>query len=227
MAVFINDRIYKFWLHPDFLYKRTAAGKAAEKCFGEVYKMCKKVMVLKDKEVMENKGVLKNKMVVDDDGEFKQPQIYIDQLYKKKEEHPELFQEDVIADQIITILIGGSETSAITLSWTVLMLAMHQDVQQKVYEEIQSVFATDDRFEYVDHEALCKLNYIEQVIKETMRIYTIGPFIGRRTIGDIKLGKLTSKNQRIHSSYLIFKSVSFEALIKNANIYSTIHSLIV
>ena len=137
----------------------------------------------------ENGGRLKKKIQVEDGEDFKQPQIYIDQLYQQKIENPNVFHEKAILDEIATVLIGGSETSALTVAWSFLMLAMYPDVQQKVYEEVQSVFITDDPMEYVDFEAISKLNYMEQVIRETMRLFPIGPIIGRKTIGEVKIGE--------------------------------------
>lgn len=46
-------------------------------------------------------------------------------------------------------------------------MAIHQNVQEKVINEIYKVFGSD-KLE-IDYDKLCKLNYMEMVIKETLR----------------------------------------------------------
>lgn len=67
------------------------------------------------------------------------------------------------------------------------MLGIYQDVQERVYQEIKEV-CSGDRLEY---EHLSKLPYLTMVLKETMRLYPIGPFIGRYTTSDIQLPSCT------------------------------------
>lgn len=65
------------------------------------------------------------------------------------------------------------------------MLAMHQDVQEKLFQEIKS--AHSSQYSDTDAEAMTKLNYMEMVIRETMRILPVGPFLGRETLEDVKI----------------------------------------
>lgn len=99
--------------------------------------------------------------------------IFIDQILKNKG----LFTDREIWEHILTILVAGYETSATCLSHAMLLLAIFQDVQQKVVDEINEVFPTDDV--NVTVENLGKLQYMERVIKETLRIAPVGPVIFR------------------------------------------------
>lgn len=65
------------------------------------------------------------------------------------------------------------------------MLAMHQDVQDKVIEEFNSVFYNAE--EEIDNKKLTKLKYFDLVIKETLRLFPVAPVIGRKLTDDIKL----------------------------------------
>lgn len=71
------------------------------------------------------------------------------------------------------------------MSAVLLMLAMHQDIQEKVIQEFNSVFNCAD--EEVDNIDFKKLEYFDLVIKETMRLFPIAPFIGRKMTADMKL----------------------------------------
>ena len=44
--------------------------------------------------------------------------------------------EDEVADNAIVFLLAGYETTSTMLSYTTYLLAKHQDVQQRLYEEI-------------------------------------------------------------------------------------------
>lgn len=65
------------------------------------------------------------------------------------------------------------------------MLGMHQDIQQKVVDEIKSIFRSKN--EDVDNESLQKLIHLELVIKESMRLFPIAAVIGRKITSDLKL----------------------------------------
>lgn len=59
-------------------------------------------------------------------------------------------------------------------------------LQEKVYTEITSVIGPDDD---VTSEDLKHFPYMEQVLKETLRFFTIVPFLSRRSTEEYKLGK--------------------------------------
>lgn len=65
------------------------------------------------------------------------------------------------------------------------MLAMHKNVQEKVVNELQSVFTSVD--DEVDFDALNKLPYLEMVIKETLRLFPISAFTLRTSTDDFEL----------------------------------------
>ena len=67
-----------------------------------------------------------------------------------------------------------------------MMLGMHQDVQQKVLEEINEIYSTETSTDFT-MDFLQKFTYLEAVIKETMRLFPEGPFIGRETSEEVEL----------------------------------------
>lgn len=71
------------------------------------------------------------------------------------------------------------------MAFTILMLAINQDIQNKVVTELHSVFQGKD--DYVDYDSISKLNYMEMVIKETLRLFPVGPITGRYCTVDTKL----------------------------------------
>jgi cytochrome P450 len=66
------------------------------------------------------------------------------------------------------------------------MIAMHPNVQEKVYAELREVFGNSPL--KIDQYSLNKLNYLEMVFKEALRLFPIGAITGRFTSADVKLG---------------------------------------
>lgn len=65
------------------------------------------------------------------------------------------------------------------------MLAMHQDIQDRIVCELSEVYQSATSTSTT--ESISKLDYMEKVIKETMRLLPVGPFLGRQCLGDTQL----------------------------------------
>ncbi|XP_058451458.1 cytochrome P450 4C1-like [Malaya genurostris] len=180
----INQRVFKPWLHPDFIYEKTKNFQLEKESFEKAYKMARKVLKLKQEQRS------KSKYVPTRAEDEKKPQIYIDQILRIAEE-TDIFDDADIRDELDTIIVGGNETSAVTLSHVVLMLAMHQDIQEKMYNEIVNVIGSQDPSIPVHNDHLANLNYTEMVIKETMRLFPVGAVIGRTCTAPTKISKAT------------------------------------
>lgn len=88
-------------------------------------------------------------------------------------------------DQMHAILVGGVVSSTITIHTTLLMLAIHEEYQEAVVDELRSIFDTPDTD--VTGEHLKKLVYLDRCIRESMRLFTPAPVIARQTTSDIQL----------------------------------------
>ncbi|GFU29794.1 cytochrome P450 4c3, partial [Nephila pilipes] len=60
------------------------------------------------------------------------------------------------------------------------------DVQTKIHEELDRIFGMDEKREVTERD-LNDLEYLACVLKETNRIYTAGPIIGRQLQKDTKI----------------------------------------
>ncbi|CAO1416686.1 unnamed protein product [Diamesa tonsa] len=165
----INTRMFTVWHHSDFIYKFTSGFRKELHYRDEL-----------NKTVMQVVKKMKNTEIDEEDG----PKIFIKQLLKLKKQQPDVFHEQAILDEILTFIVAGTETTAVTLSWTLLMIAMHPEVQNKMMNELDHVLGNSDDITYED---TLELNYMEQVIKESLRIYTFSPVLLRKTTGDVQL----------------------------------------
>lgn len=102
------------------------------------------------------------------------------------------------------------------MSTVLLMLAMHQDIQEKVIQEFNSVFNTaDDEIDNIDFK---KLEYFDLVIKETMRLFPIAPIIGRMMTADMKLDGKRKCLLCCMKQYTTFFVLDTYTLPKGANV---------
>ncbi|XP_037937435.1 probable cytochrome P450 313a4 [Teleopsis dalmanni] len=115
----------------------------------------------------------------------KEPKIFIDQAIKLYQ-NQQFTWNDIISESI-TIVSASFETSANAVYSTLVMLAMHPEEQQRLFEEILDVFPEKDF--YVDFDQLNQLPYLELVINETLRLAPSVPLIGRHVMKDTQIGE--------------------------------------
>uniref|UniRef100_A0A8D8WTB5 Cytochrome P450 4C1 n=2 Tax=Cacopsylla melanoneura TaxID=428564 RepID=A0A8D8WTB5_9HEMI len=99
----------------------------------------------------------------------------------KKEDDSELIS------QIVTVIGAGQDTTKSQNIVTLLMLALHPDIQDKVQEEIDRVLGPDPDY-CPTYEDLCSLEYIDMVIKESLRMFPAAPIITRDVSEDSDYG---------------------------------------
>ncbi|XP_076351965.1 steroid 17-alpha-hydroxylase/17,20 lyase-like isoform X1 [Tachypleus tridentatus] len=90
-----------------------------------------------------------------------------------------------LAQVISDLFAAGTDTTQMTLRWMVLLIANSPDVQQKMFEEIESVIG--NRPPVQDDKPQC--HYVSAVIMETLRFGTIAPLgIDHKTTCDTEIG---------------------------------------
>ena len=97
--------------------------------------------------------------------------------------------DEVIRDQMLTILIAGHDTSTALLAWTFALLGQHPDVHSRLVEEV---------------DTLDKPPLLDQVIKESLRLYPPIHIGNRSVIKEIELadGKIPAGERMFYSIYL-------------------------
>lgn len=77
--------------------------------------------------------------------------------------------KEIAEENIDVLLVAGHETTATTIAFAVLLLAMHPDIQDQVFDELHSVYETHDQ--ETTYDLMQKLDLLDRVIKETMRLF--------------------------------------------------------
>ncbi|KAH8281979.1 hypothetical protein KR054_004569 [Drosophila jambulina] len=84
-----------------------------------------------------------------------------------------------ICDEVNTFMFEGYDTTSTCLIFTLLLLALHEDVQQRCYEELENLPEDSDEISVFQFNELV---YLECVIKESLRMFPSVPFIGRQCV---------------------------------------------
>ncbi|EDW32567.1 GL11710 [Drosophila persimilis] len=87
-----------------------------------------------------------------------------------------------IAAQAFVFFAAGFETSSTTMGFALYELAQHPDIQQRVREECQEVIQKYGG--ELTYESMKELVYLDQVISETLRLYTVLPVLNRECLED-------------------------------------------
>jgi cytochrome P450 len=88
-----------------------------------------------------------------------------------------------IHDQVITFLLGGSETTSTALSWAWHLLGCHPDIQTRLHSEVDTVL----NGRIAEYHDIPKLKLTARIITETLRLYPPAWMMTRLTTTDTEL----------------------------------------
>ncbi len=88
-----------------------------------------------------------------------------------------------LRDEVMNIFFAGHETTATLLTWTVLMLTRHPEVQARLQAEVDEVLPDHDP----TLEDLPRLAYTSAVLRETLRLYPAAWLFAREAVADDEL----------------------------------------
>jgi cytochrome P450 len=95
-----------------------------------------------------------------------------------------------IRDEAMTLFTASFHANSASLAWTFYLLATHPEVERRVVEEAQQVLGAG----VAGHEAVARMPYIQQVLKESLRLYPPASVLFRReAVQDVELGGYTVK----------------------------------
>ncbi|NP_001296581.1 isoflavone 2'-hydroxylase [Cicer arietinum] len=98
----------------------------------------------------------------------------IDHLLNLQESQPEYYTDQIIKGLALAMLLAGTDSSAVTLEWSMSNLLNHPEILKKVKDELD-IHVGQDRL--VDESDLPKLTYLKNVIYETLRLCTPAPLL--------------------------------------------------
>ncbi|KAJ3655224.1 hypothetical protein Zmor_014361 [Zophobas morio] len=91
---------------------------------------------------------------------------------------------EVVA-QCFVFFAAGFETSSTLMSFALYELAKHQDIQEKLRVEINSVLDKHDK--QITYDSIQDMKYLGQVVDETLRKHPPAPFLNRKCVKEYKV----------------------------------------
>ncbi|PIA38081.1 hypothetical protein AQUCO_02800018v1 [Aquilegia coerulea] len=92
---------------------------------------------------------------------------FVDILLQVQKDNINFTRENIKA-LLIDMFVGGTETTATTIEWTIAELVKNPSVMQKVQEEVRRVVGKKHK---VDEEDIAQMVYLKLVVKESMRLH--------------------------------------------------------
>nr|AEM42984.1 cytochrome P450 [Siraitia grosvenorii] len=111
-------------------------------------------------------------------------------LLVKAKNDPEISQRisvDEIVDECKTFYFAGHETTSMLLTWTMFLLALHQEWQEEARKEAFRIFGDSDN---PTAEGLAKLKTMTMIINECLRLYPPAMTVSRTVEKEVRLGRL-------------------------------------
>lgn len=116
-------------------------------------------------------------------------------LNKNDDEQNHAITRQQIKGTALEVIFASLENTALTIDWTLCELLRDSRVMKNLQDELENVVGMDRMVEEVD---ISKLNYLDMVVKEILRLYPVGIFVPRKSTQDIIVdGYYIKKNSRI------------------------------
>ena len=87
--------------------------------------------------------------------------------------------------QVVTFMLAGHETTSVALAWTLYELAKNPLIQAKVRAEINAVLREGKELTW---DTVEELKYLENGIKESLRLHPPAQLTGRTPVSDEVVG---------------------------------------
>ena len=105
-------------------------------------------------------------------------------LVAARDEDGRPMTDSELCDEMMTLLLAGHETTATALAWTVHRILQHPDVAARIRDELRTVVGAGP----VAQEQVQRLEYLDAVIKETLRLNPVLPDVGRHLARPMRIG---------------------------------------
>lgn len=174
-------RMRTLWLRVDFLYQMTKWSKMQEDALKIIHGQTMDVIQKRKLEIQKDPELKLN--LENDNFSIKGKLAFLDILLHSVDEYG-LTDEDIRAE-VDTFMFEGHDTITSAISFAMFYIAKYPKVQIKILQEMESIFHGENRETTI--QDLQAMKYLEQAIKETLRLHPSVPFIARKMSEDMPI----------------------------------------
>ncbi|KAK0084156.1 hypothetical protein PV326_006394 [Microctonus aethiopoides] len=179
-------RMFKVWLHPDIIFYCTSLATAQKNCLKYLHGNTDNV--IRDKRTqLNNSRNLKN--TESSENSILPRKTFLDLLIELSNEGIK-FTDKELREEVNSMMTAGNETTAVIDTFAIFILANFPEVQQKCYDELCEIFGDKvNEQTRITRDDIRRMEYLERVIKETMRLFPVGPILVRNVSDDLDIEK--------------------------------------
>ncbi|CAH0727374.1 unnamed protein product, partial [Brenthis ino] len=177
LGTYILYRGQRVWFHSDFLFNLSSVGRKQKDLL--ILLATFRDHVIKQRRDNGNYKNLYAEVMNDPEEDFyshKKKRLAMLDLLLDIEEQGKIDTAG-INEEVDTFMFEGHDTTSTALLFTLMLLANHQEEQDKAFEECLRIFDTSKRTATMSD--LAEMKYLESCIKESLRLYPPVYFISR------------------------------------------------
>lgn len=95
------------------------------------------------------------------------------------------FTNEDLKTELLILTLAATDTSALVASTVLVLLAMHSDIQERVFEEVALIMP--DKSSHISSDNIEKLSFLSKCINEAMRLFPPTSVMTRETSESIQL----------------------------------------
>ncbi|XP_048243097.1 cytochrome P450 4V2-like [Haliotis rufescens] len=200
MSTILLKRMRSPWYWPSVLFNTFGSGNEHDKCLSILHSFTKKVILEKKQELSSRRETGAVSREEEEVVGRKKRLAFMDMLLHMSDDGA-ILSDDDIREEVDTFMFEGHDTTAAAMNWAVFLISSNTRIQQKLHEELDSVFG--DSEEPATMENLKDLKYLESCIKEALRLYPSVPSFARTLTDDADIGGLVIPK---HTSVVLLTS---------------------
>lgn len=175
----INEIVFKRmrqpWIWWDRLFNVLPIGREHKKCLNILHGFTDKVIKERHEHLIEEGFYNTDDEHIAENTSTTERHSFLDLLLKSMNTQKLADLSDV-REEVDTFMFEGHDTTAGSLAWTVQLLGCHPAIQDKLYEEVSNICTSKN----VSFDNLNELEYLNCIIKESLRLYPSVPWFGRK-----------------------------------------------
>ncbi|KAL1117711.1 hypothetical protein AAG570_004026 [Ranatra chinensis] len=183
LSSLVQNRQAKIWLQPEWMFRLSSSFSNHRRCVRTVHEFSNRVSELKKIDII--RTLLCKQFILKINLGGKKRLAFLDLLLESSQEGKILSDED-IREEVDTFMFEGHDTTAAAIAWLLFLLSLHQDIQDRVVSELDSIFG--DSLRAPRMKDLNQMKYLEQCIKEALRLYPSVPLFARKISEDVTVG---------------------------------------
>mgnify|MGYP002649444162 CR=1 FL=1 len=167
----------------DLIYSLSAEGRKYASTVKQIHRFVKQVIDERKKEIQQSNCSVGQQN--QDNNNF------FTLLLRTHQQHPAEFTEEDIFGEVNTFMFAGHETTSSSCVAALLLIAGDSRVQELLFRELEAVLKDCNSVGDITVEHLRRLQYLEMVIQEAMRLYSPIPLMVKKVQRDLVVNGYT------------------------------------